>query len=138
MAEPPREPGAAGGSRKRARTWIRESKLAAHRLRVAAVERERLLTELAAAADSPIVLISASAGYGKSILAAQWSARCRRPVAWINLDRGDNDPVVFLSYFAHALDRLAPVAAELLDELSARAPRVDASCFRPSRSSSHA
>lgn len=66
------------------------------------------MTQLAAAADSPIVLISASAGYGKSILAAQWSARCQRPVAWINIDHGDNDPVVFLSYLAHALDRLAP------------------------------
>ncbi|MGP0038196.1 MAG: hypothetical protein ACLP4R_27065, partial [Solirubrobacteraceae bacterium] len=83
------------------------------------------MTELVAAADSPIVLISASAGYGKSILAAQWGARCRRPVAWINLDRGDNDPVVFLSYVAQALDRLVPVAPELLDELNSPAPRVD-------------
>jgi LuxR family transcriptional regulator, maltose regulon positive regulatory protein len=83
------------------------------------------LRELTAAADSPIVLISASAGYGKSTLAAQWGAECQRPVVWINLDRGDNDPVVFLSYVAHALDRLAPVAAELLDELSAPSPRID-------------
>jgi LuxR family maltose regulon positive regulatory protein len=85
-----------------------------------------LLRQLAAGADSPIVLISASAGYGKSILAAQWSARCQRPVAWINLDRGDNDPVVFLSYVAHALNRLAPVDPELLNELSAPVPRLDA------------
>ena len=82
--------------------------------------------QLTAAPDSRIVLLSASAGYGKSILAAQWAARCERPAAWINVDRGDNDPVVFLSYVAHALNRLARVDPELLKELSAPAPRVDA------------
>jgi LuxR family transcriptional regulator, maltose regulon positive regulatory protein len=85
-----------------------------------------VLGQLAAAADARIVLISASAGYGKSILAAQWSERCERPVAWIDLDRGDNDPVVFLSYVANALNRLGPVEPELLDELSTPAPQVDA------------
>ena len=125
MAEDPSHLAPPGGSGEGPRTWVRPSKLEAPRPRVAVVERARLLTQLAAAADSPIVLISASAGYGKSILAAQWSARCERRVTWINVDRGDNDPVVFLSYFAHALNRLAPVAAELFDELSAGAPRID-------------
>lgn len=83
------------------------------------------MAELSAAADVPIVLICASAGFGKSTLAAQWSARCERPVVWVNLDRGDNDPVVLLGYLANALDRVDPVAPELLEELSARAPRID-------------
>jgi LuxR family transcriptional regulator, maltose regulon positive regulatory protein len=125
MAEDPPHLGRPGASHGPAMSWIRESKLAPRRPRITAVERGRLLAQLAAAADSPIVVIRASAGYGKSILAAQWSTRCQRRVAWINLDRGDNDPVVFLSYFAHALDRLAPVAEEVLDELSSSAPRVE-------------
>ena len=91
--------------------------------RANALQRERLLARLAGA-DTGIVLISASQGYGKSTLAAQWSTRCERPVAWINLDRADNDPIVFLSAVAHALDRLDPVAPELLDELTAVMPRV--------------
>ena len=74
-----------------------------------------------AGAETPIVLISASGGYGKSMLAAQWGTRCERPVARLNLDRADNDPVAFLdSAVAHALDRLDPVAPELLDELDRR------------------
>ena len=125
MAKQPAHSDRPPGSHERAMTWIRESKLAARRPRVTAVERGRLLAQLAAAADSRIVLIRASAGYGKSILAAQWSARCPRPAAWINLDPGDNDPVVFLSYLAHALDRLVPVAPELLEELASSGPRVD-------------
>ena len=84
-----------------------------------------MLNLLAASADVPIVVISASAGYGKSILAAQWASRCRRPVAWVNLDRGDNNPLVLLTYLAHALDRLEPVPQELFDELSSPGPRVD-------------
>ena len=103
---------------------VRASKLEPARLRAGAIQRERLLGQLAAAADTPIVLISASAGYGKSTLAAQWSARCQRPVAWINLDRGDDDPLMFLNVVTHALDRLDPVAPELLDEFAARAPHV--------------
>ncbi|HVR14312.1 MAG TPA: DUF1269 domain-containing protein, partial [Gaiellaceae bacterium] len=94
---------------------VRASKLEPRRLRADALQRERLLARLAGA-DTPIVLIAASAGYGKSTLAAQWSTRCQRPVAWLNLDRADNDPIVFLNALAHALDRLDPVAPELLDE----------------------
>ena len=104
--------------------WIRELKLRPPPPRGDAVERARLLSQLAAEADKPLVLICASAGYGKSILAAQWSVRCQRPVAWINLDRGDNDPVVLLTALVCALDQLGPVDPELLDELSTRAPRV--------------
>ncbi len=39
-------------------------------------------------------------------------------------DRADNDPIVFLNAVAHALDRLDPVAPELLDEFTARVPHV--------------
>ena len=74
--------------------------------------------------------------FGKSTLAAQWSARCERPVVWVNLDRGDNDPVVLLGYLANALDRVDPVAQELLEELSARAPRIDEVVVPPWRPSS--
>ena len=108
-----------------ARTSFRPSKLRAHAPRLGVVERRRLLDVLEASADEPIVLISASAGYGKSTLAAQWASKCRRRTAWVNLDRGDNNPKVLLHYLALALDQLEPVAPELFDELSAPAPRVD-------------
>ena len=70
------------------RTWLgRASKFDPAPLRTGTVERGRLLRRFAAAAEAPIILISASAGYGKSTLARQWCERSQRPVAWINLDR---------------------------------------------------
>lgn len=93
--------------------------------RVPVVERRRLLRLLAAETEVPIVVISASAGYGKSTLAVQWSSQCQRPAALLSLDRSDNDPVVLLNYLAQSLDRLAPVDRQLHAELSRRAPRVN-------------
>ena len=109
----------------RARTPLRPSKYRVPVPSVATVERRRLLDLLASAWDVPIVLISASAGYGKSTVAAQWAARCRRPMAWLNIDRADNNPLVLLTHMAHALEQLGPPALELFDELSSPAPRVD-------------
>ena len=104
---------------------IRRSKLHPPRPRADAVERVRLLRQLTATSELPIVLISGTAGYGKSTLAAQWGVHCGRQVLWVDLDRGDNDPTVLLRYLAHALDDLDLVPTELLDELSRREPRIE-------------
>jgi LuxR family maltose regulon positive regulatory protein len=53
-----------------------------------------------------LTLISAPAGFGKSTLLSEWAAGGQRPVAWLSLDEGDNDPVRFLSYFVAALRTL--------------------------------
>ena len=45
-------------------------------------------------------------------------------MAWVSLDRLDDDPITFLSSVTHAIDRLDPVAPELLDEFAARVPDV--------------
>lgn len=55
-----------------------------------------------------LTLISAPAGSGKSTLVSEWIDRCERPVAWLSLDEGDNDPVRFLTYLITALHTFAP------------------------------
>jgi LuxR family transcriptional regulator, maltose regulon positive regulatory protein len=55
-----------------------------------------------------LTLISAPAGFGKTTLVSEWVAGCKRPVAWLSLDKGDNDPACFLTYFVAALQRVAP------------------------------
>src|SRR6185503_9412444 len=51
----------------------------------------------------------------------QWDAADERPFAWLSLDRRDNDPVVFLTYLAAAVDAVAPVDRDVFAGL-ARTP----------------
>lgn len=53
-----------------------------------------------------LILISAPAGFGKTTLVSEWVANCERPVAWLSLDEGDNDPTRFLGYLVAALQTI--------------------------------
>ena len=74
------------------------------------VLRARLIERLneGLSASRKLTLISASAGFGKTTLVSEWVASCGRPVAWLSLDEGDNDPVCFLTYLVAALQTIAP------------------------------
>jgi len=54
-----------------------------------------------------LTLISAAAGFGKTTLVSEWIASSSRPVAWLSLDEGDNDPTRFLTYLVAALQTIA-------------------------------
>ena len=99
------------------------SKLRPPRLHLRLVPRDRVVAALQDA-RVPLVLISAPAGSGKSISLLQWAAQDDRPVGWVQLDAGDNDPVVFVTYIAAALDRMIGVDAQVFDLLTVRKPRV--------------
>jgi LuxR family maltose regulon positive regulatory protein len=85
-----------------------ESKLQPPWTRPGLVPRTALLDRLAGA-DELIVCLVAPPGYGKTTLLAQWAERRGGRVAWVTVDRRDNDPVVLLSYIAAALHRIEPV-----------------------------
>ena len=55
-----------------------------------------------------LVLVCAPAGFGKTALLADWLRSGDRPVAWLSLDAGDNDPVRFWRHVVAALDRAQP------------------------------
>src|SRR5690242_16498432 len=59
-------------------------------------------------ASRKLTLISAPAGFGKTTLVSEWVAVCERPVTWLSLDEGDNDPTRFLTYLVAALQTLTP------------------------------
>ena len=50
-----------------------------------------------------LTYISAPAGYGKSTLLSQWVSQLDLPVAWLSLEKEDNAPSRFWSYFVYAL-----------------------------------
>jgi len=90
-----------------------EAKLVIPRTRRGMVRRTRLLRQLRSARDRPFVSIVAPPGYGKTSLLVQWAAGDPRSVAWLTADEGDNDPVVFLTYLAAAIDRVEPLDPEI-------------------------
>jgi LuxR family maltose regulon positive regulatory protein len=94
------------------------------------VPRPRLIERLNAgvARSSKLTLVSASAGFGKTTLVSEWIANCGRPVAWLSLDEGDNDPVRFISYLIAALQTIkAGIGEGLLAALqSHQAPSTEA------------
>lgn len=55
------------------------------------IERPRLMAKLNDGLGSRLTLLSAQAGYGKSTVLSQWTGQCGCPVAWLSLDRQDND-----------------------------------------------
>ena len=77
------------------------------------VARERLLEPLRAGSGLRLSLVACPAGYGKTTLLAEWreAEAARKPVAWLTLDEGDDDPVVFWSYVIEALRRACPAVS---------------------------
>jgi len=55
-----------------------------------------------------MTLISAPAGYGKTMLASTWLPACDGPSAWVSLDGSANDLQSFASYLLAALHTLFP------------------------------
>ena len=86
------------------------------------VIRVRLKARLDAAlrAGHRLVLVSASAGAGKSSLLAGWASEQSLPVAWVSLDQSDNDPALFWMYVIAAIQTRYPGACQtVLERLKA-------------------
>jgi LuxR family maltose regulon positive regulatory protein len=81
------------------------------------VPRPRLVQALDHGLARGRVLICAPAGFGKTSLLADWARRGGRPLAWLGLDAGDNDPARFWRYVVAALDQAQPGIAERLGPL---------------------
>jgi len=63
--------------------------------------RPRLLQYLSSIKNN--ILITASAGYGKSTLVSQWLNTTGSPAGWFSLEKRDNTPQIFLSYLVGAI-----------------------------------
>jgi LuxR family transcriptional regulator, maltose regulon positive regulatory protein len=99
---------------------IVESKLTPAPPRPGLVSRVQLLEWLEASAATPVVAMSGPAGYGKTVLAAEWAKRDPRPFVWLSIDGHDNDPTVLLTYLAVGLDRVEPIDPTVLGVLASR------------------
>ena len=102
MAEP-----AAAGAATSERDVLLATKLHMPGPRPGLVPRPRLAERLDEGLGRGLMLVCAPAGYGKTVLLADWARRGRQPVAWLSLDAGDNDPARFWRHAVAALDRVS-------------------------------
>lgn len=90
--------------------------------------RRRLRDHLDGTRDGEVVLVSAPAGYGKTLLLADWVTRHAGRVAWLTLDRGDNTDRRFWAGVLAALSTVAavpganPLRTMGLPEVPSRSP----------------
>jgi LuxR family maltose regulon positive regulatory protein len=80
------------------------------------------LIEAARSSGCRFVAVTAPAGYGKSTFLAEWAAIENRRVAWVSLDRFDDDPAALLAALAAAYCRAGLASLDLIDDVGG--PRV--------------
>ena len=93
------------------------TKLHVPRPRQDLVPRSRLAERLDEGLARGLMLVCAPAGYGKTVLLADWARRGQQPLAWLSLDVGDNDPARFWRHGVAALDQARPGLAERVGPL---------------------
>ncbi|MEZ4868552.1 MAG: LuxR C-terminal-related transcriptional regulator [Caldilineaceae bacterium] len=76
-------------------------------LRPTLVAREKVLKQLRQGIQDGhlLTLVSAPAGYGKTTTIRMWAEEAGYPVAWVTLEKSDNDLRQFLTYVLAALQR---------------------------------
>ena len=99
-----------------------DAKLSIPKPRPAVVSRASIISSCRASARR-VVDVTAPAGYGKSTLLAQWADTEDRRVAWVSLDRLDDDPMVLLSTLASAYARVSPDDRCSVREVAPRVPQ---------------
>ncbi|MEM7676939.1 MAG: LuxR C-terminal-related transcriptional regulator, partial [Myxococcota bacterium] len=85
-----------------------ETKLRAPQRCTSVVERQLLLKRLDPDNLRRLTVVSAPAGYGKTTLLSEWTARESSRVAWLSIDRDDNDPRRFLRHIVAAIQKRHP------------------------------
>ena len=91
------------------------------------VNRPRLLEQLDQGLQRKLTLISAPAGFGKTTLIADWAQRLQvsstaesqsiARMAWISLDKDDNDPTRFVTYLISAIKQAGGIQDDLAENL---------------------
>jgi LuxR family maltose regulon positive regulatory protein len=97
-------------------------------IRSGLVPRPRLQQQIALGLRSPLILIIAPAGFGKTTLLASCINCGGMPVAWLSLDKNDNQAGRFLSYLIAALQEadntIGSESARLMGELQGGPPEA--------------
>ena len=83
------------------------------------VERSRLIQQMNAGlkAGHHIFLVSAPAGFGKTVCISEWVNALAEPVTWLSLEPADDDPGRFFTYFIAALQTIDRQIGHEIEEI---------------------
>jgi LuxR family maltose regulon positive regulatory protein len=81
------------------------------------LHRDHLIDRLSAGRNSRLIVVSGTAGSGKTSLVCQWIKRDNLCVAWYSLDKADNESDVFFRYLLTLLCNLNDEASAILKPL---------------------
>jgi len=82
------------------------------------------LVATARASDCRLIAVTAPAGYGKSTFLVEWAATEDRRVAWVSLDRFDDDPATLLVSLASAYCRAGLASPDLVFNMRSQGASV--------------
>ncbi|MFL6168192.1 MAG: hypothetical protein ACJ711_00845, partial [Ornithinibacter sp.] len=88
------------------------------------VQRTFLIERLEAS-DSPVIMLVAPPGYGKTTVLAQWAERLAPRVAWVSCDHTDNDPAALWMAVATSVDAVAGTGPGPSQVIAVRGGGVD-------------
>jgi ATP/maltotriose-dependent transcriptional regulator MalT/DNA-binding SARP family transcriptional activator len=84
------------------------TKLNVPRFKKTMLARDRLIEMLRKTDHVKLVTISAPAGYGKTVLLADYANRNYRPCSWLSFDSTDTDPTVFIESLVLSIRQTFP------------------------------
>ena len=88
------------------------------------VRRSHLFEQLNAGKNKKLTIVSAPAGFGKTTLLSHWARDLKQPVAWIPLNKDDDDSYQFWSDFISsigcAIEGLGQKTLEMIQSLPSK------------------
>jgi len=95
-----------------------DAKTGVPRVRSGIIARPRLTSLLAAGVDLPLIVVSAPVGYGKTTLLVDWLQHDDRAVAWVSLDRTDDDVATLMASIITGVRRVRELDTAISRELA--------------------
>ncbi|MEW5717573.1 MAG: LuxR C-terminal-related transcriptional regulator [Chloroflexota bacterium] len=106
------------GSSETDRSFLPLSKIKPPALPRHLIARPRLTQRI----NTPVTLVIAPSGFGKSTLLNEWQQSCGMPVAWVSLDKEDDHPLRFWYTVAAALQTVNPNLGQNLAQIHSTSP----------------
>lgn len=110
---------------------IVQTKLYIPHVRNAFVHRPRLMRKLDEGLRVKLTLISASAGYGKTTALCDWARRSGCPVAWVSLDKQDDEWISFWNCVTASIQMRVPGYGHTIRELLEKGPSASTVSSEP-------